>query len=65
MGREDRIYEEAAALWRALYGEPPPITADGGTMLDIIMRTLPEAGYERLRTPHLRPTDVVMPRPSA
>jgi len=47
--RQDRIYEEASALWRELFGEPPPIQADGSMMLDIIMRSLPEKGYERLR----------------
>lgn len=33
-------------------------------MLGMIMGRLPEVGYERLRTPHLRPSaDVVMPKP--
>lgn len=63
MGREDRIYQEAAALWRELYGEPPPMKADGATMLALITRSLPEKAYDRLRSPHLRPsTDVVMPK---
>lgn len=63
MGRDERIHEEAAALWRELFGEPPPITADGAMMLDAIMRSLPDMGYERLRSPHLRPgDDVVLPR---
>jgi hypothetical protein len=60
MGRDERIQEEAAALWRELFGEPPPIAADGGMMLDVIMRSLPEAGYQRLQSPHLR-DNVVMP----
>jgi hypothetical protein len=60
-GRELRIYEEASALWRELYGEPPPIRADGGMMLDIIMRSLPEASYDRLRSPHLRPAAMTFP----
>jgi len=62
MGREERIHEEAAALWRELFGEPPPIAADGAMMLDVIMRSIPEMGYQRLRSPHLRGDDVVMPR---
>ncbi|WP_309090724.1 hypothetical protein [Phenylobacterium sp.] len=62
MGRDDRIQEEASALWRELFGEPPPITADGATMLDVIMKSLPEMGYQRLRSPYLRNDDVVMPR---
>jgi hypothetical protein len=60
-GREDKIYEEAAALWRELYGEPPPIRADGAEMLDVIMRTLPDMSYDRLRSPHLRPTTIAYP----
>ena len=62
MGRDERIYEEAADLWRELFGEPPPIAADGGMMLDVIMRSLPEMDYRRLRSPHLRTDAVVMPR---
>lgn len=62
MGRDERIYEEAADLWRELFGEPPPITADGGMMLDVIMRSLPEMDYRRLQSPHLRADAVVMPR---
>jgi hypothetical protein len=61
-GRDDRIYQEASALWRELYREPPPIRADGGMMLDIITRTLPVEGYDRLRVPHLRERDVTLPR---
>jgi hypothetical protein len=60
-GREDRVYDEAAALWRELFGEPPPIRADGGTILDVIMKSLPERPYERLSSPHLRPSQVKGP----
>jgi len=60
--REQKIQDEAAALWRELYGEPPPIRADGGTLLDVIMRSLPERGYERLASPHLRPSQIDGPR---
>ena len=59
--RDERVYEEAAALWRELYGEPPPIRADGGMMLDVIMRSLPDVSYERLRSPHLRPSNMAWP----
>ena len=62
MDRDQKIYEEAAALWRELYREPPPIKADGATMLDMIMGTLPIEDYDRLRIPHLRERDVVRPR---
>jgi hypothetical protein len=62
MEREERIKAEAAALWKALYGEPPPLMTDGATMLAVALRSLPEQRYERLRAEQLRPTDVVLPR---
>jgi hypothetical protein len=58
---EDRIYEEASALWRELFGEPPPIRTDGAMMLDIIMRSLPEKPYDRLASPYLRPATIAGP----
>lgn len=62
-GREDKIYEEAAALWRQLYGEPPPPTAaDGKVILDLILGGLPDADYEKLATPHLRRTNITFPK---
>jgi hypothetical protein len=60
-GRDNRIYEEAAALWRELYGEPPPAQADGSKMLDMITRSLGDTPYDRLRSPHLRPSTIVGP----
>ena len=56
--REQSIQDEAAALWRELFGEPPPIRADGATLLDVIMKSLPERNYERLASPYLRPSQV-------
>jgi hypothetical protein len=63
--REDRIFEEASALWRELFGEPPPVRADGAMMLDAILKGLPERGYERLASPHLRPSQIRGPRTAA
>lgn len=60
-GRNSRIYEEAAALWRELYGEPPPVR-DGVMLLDIITQQLPEAGYHQIRSPYLRPSTITGPR---
>jgi hypothetical protein len=60
-GRDERIYEEASALWRELFGQPPPIRADGATMLEVIMRSLPEKRYDRLASPYLRPTTISGP----
>ena len=61
MGRDDMIYEEAAALWRQLYAERPLPEADGSTILSLIMQGLPDASYGRLINPHLRPTNIVFP----
>jgi len=62
MGREHRIRKEAAALWRELFGDPPPDGADGGDMLDLILKRMPDSGYDRLKSPHLRPTNIAMPK---
>jgi len=61
-GRDDKIYEEAAALWRQLYGEPPPAAADGAVILDLILHDQPATGYERLATPHLRRSNITFPK---
>jgi hypothetical protein len=60
-GRDHRIYEEVAALWRELYGEPPPAQADGSKMLDMITRSLGDTPYDRLRSPFLRPSTIAGP----
>lgn len=62
MGRDQKIAAEAAALWQALYGEPPPIMTDGATMLNVALQSLPEKGYERLRAEQLRAANIVFPR---
>lgn len=61
-GRDDRIYEEAAALWRELFGEPPPARSDGAMMIEMIMKSLPEKDYDRLASPFLRPSQIAGPR---
>ncbi len=59
--REIRIYEEAAALWRELYGEQPPVR-DGSLLLDMITQGLTPTEYERLRSPYLRASTITGPR---
>jgi hypothetical protein len=59
--RATRIYEEAAALWRELYGDAPPVR-DGAILLDIITQQLPAKEYYRLRSPYLRPSTITGPR---
>lgn len=61
MGRDDRIYEEAVALWRQLYRDPPP-EADGAQILGMIVGGLADADYNRIQTPHLRPTNITFPK---
>jgi hypothetical protein len=60
--RRQKVYDEAVALWRELYGEPPPVRAPASALLDMIMRGLPETGYDRLRSPYLRPANITGPR---
>lgn len=62
MGRDERIYDEAVALWRRLYGDPPPSEADGRTILDLIVGHLADADYNRLANPYLRPSNVTFPK---
>ena len=62
MGRDDHIHQEALALWRELFREPPPPKVAGAALLDLIMKRMPDAAYERLRSPHLRPTNIHMPK---
>jgi len=59
--RESKIHEEAVALWRTLFSEPPPEGAEGAVLLDLAARRLPEETYVRLRSPFLRPSTIVGP----
>jgi hypothetical protein len=60
-GRDQRILEEASALWQELFSEPPPLRADGFAMLEIITHSLSEVPYDRLRSPFLRPSTITGP----
>jgi hypothetical protein len=59
--RDQRIYDEAAALWREIHGKAPPVRVGGPRLLDILMRDLGEVPYDRLRSPHLRPATIAGP----
>ncbi|HEX2802352.1 MAG TPA: hypothetical protein VHN73_09840 [Phenylobacterium sp.] len=61
MDGEDNIYQEAAALWQAMFSEPPPEQADGAALLDIIVAHAGMASYERLSSPYLRATTIAGP----
>jgi hypothetical protein len=60
--RERRIEAEAAALWRELYDEPAPASADAHELLDAMLRRLPAVDYERLSSPHLRRGNLTFPK---
>jgi len=62
MRRDELIYEEAAALWWELFDDPPPGPEDGAAILDAIMNRLPQTRYERMASPHLRPSQISNPR---
>jgi hypothetical protein len=64
-GRDEKIYAEAVALWRQLYGEAPPRGMDARRMLDRIMICLPEPRYAQFASRHLRPTNITFPRPNS
>jgi hypothetical protein len=61
-GRDERIYEEAAALWRELHDDAEPVDGDGAKILDLITGTLPEVGYDRICSPYLRPSTITGPK---
>jgi len=60
--RDDKIAEEAAALWRELFGAAPPEDADGASLLKVITGKLPDLRYDRMRSPFLRPSLITRPR---
>jgi hypothetical protein len=65
ISRDEQIYREAEALWRQVFDAPPPAQADGRTLLDMIARESPIAGYEQLRSPFLRPSTITGPKTAA
>lgn len=64
-GRDDKVYQEASALWRLVHGEPPPADADATLVLDLLLGGLPETPYERLASPDLRRGDITFPKYSS
>ena len=62
-GRNEKIYKEAAALWRHVYGEPPPRGVDAGRLIERAMNGMPEPRYGRFTSRHLRASNITFPRP--
>jgi len=49
---QDRTYEEAVALWRAMTDEPPP-PGDARDVLDAALRLSQPMGYDRFANSRL------------
>jgi hypothetical protein len=60
--RDEKVAEEASALWREVFGAAPPAKADGGALLATITGALPELRYDRMRSPFLHPSMITRPR---
>ena len=60
--RDEKVAEEAAALWLEVFGAPPPAKADGAALLAAITKRLPDLRYDRMRSPYLRPSLITGPR---
>ncbi len=62
MDRNERVHREAISLWRALSSEPPPRGLRGANLLDAALHLKCVDGYDRLHSPHLRPSQISRPR---
>lgn len=63
--RKQRIKAEAATLWRELYDEAPPASAEGSDILDMMLSRLPPASYDKLNSPYLRRSNLSWPKRSS
>jgi hypothetical protein len=52
--RDQRLYDEAADLWRAVSQSPPPHGCDAYELIEMAMRAAGVPAYDRLHSPHLR-----------
>lgn len=62
MSRMSRLDQEAESLWRAMSTEAPPKGLRGAALLSAAMALKPPGQYDRIHSPHLRPTQIVRPR---
>lgn len=60
--RNDRLHMEAESLWAALSSEPPPRGLRGARLLDAALHLKNVGAYDRLYSPHLRPSQITRPR---
>jgi hypothetical protein len=62
MDRNERVHREAISLWRALSPDPPPPGLRGAGLLDAALRLKHIGAYDRIHSPHLRPSQITRPR---
>lgn len=62
MSRISRLDEEAEGLWRAMSTEPQPEGLRGAELIAAAMSLKAPVQYDRIHSPHLRPTQIVRPR---
>lgn len=62
MNRKSRLDLEAESLWRAVSSEPPPAGVSGARLLDEVMKLTTPVDYDRIHSPHLRPSQITRPR---
>jgi hypothetical protein len=62
MDRNERVHREAVSLWQALSSDPPPPGLRGVNLLDAALHLKDADGYDRLHSPHLRPSQISRPR---
>ena len=60
-GRESRIYEEAAALWRTVRGVAPPSDLTAQELLLQVLEQMEADPYDRLNAAERRRRDIVWP----
>ena len=59
--RDQQIYQEALALWRLLYDEPPPAVASGSDLLAAVLTAMSKRDYSHLTSTSLHHRDIVLP----
>jgi hypothetical protein len=60
-GRENKVYEEAAALWRTVRGGAPPPHLTAQELLLQVLEDMEAASYDRLHDADRRGRDIVWP----
>lgn len=62
MSSKSRLDAEAEGLWRAVSDAPPPPGLSGASLLDEAMKLAVPPNYDRIYSPHLRPSQITRPR---